>query len=64
MSRVIRVKRVAGKLKRKGLQEASETSNVVWFGDSGTNKNICGRTRGVRVKDFENVFRSDEDGKD
>ena len=43
----------------EGLQEGSETSDVIWFGDSVTEQ----KTRG-RVKEVEILFGSDEDGQD
>ena len=51
VSGVICNKRVAAKVKRKGLQEDNESNNVVWFRDGGTDQKTEGR-----VKDVEIVF--------
>ena len=49
--------RVAAKV--KGLQEHIETSNVVWFGDGGTDQKTERSD-----KDVEVLFGSDADGWD
>ena len=35
---------------RKGLQEGSETSNVLWFGSSGTDQKTGGGAEVARLK--------------
>ena len=48
----------------KGLQEGSESSCVVLFGDGGTDQKTGDRCGGGRVKDVEILFGDDEDGQD
>ena len=62
MSGGICEKRVAAKV--KGSIGGSEISNVVWFGDGGTEQKSGGKTGGGRVKDVEILFEIDEDGQD
>lgn len=40
-------------VRRKGLQEGSETCCDVWFGDSGADKNTGGRAGGGRDEDAQ-----------
>ena len=52
------------KSEREGVQGGSETSNVVWVGDSGTDEKTGGGDGGGRVEDVAIFIRSDKNGQD
>ena len=49
---------------REDVQGGSETSNVVWVGDSGTDEKTGGGDGGGRVEDVAIFIRSDKNGQD
>ena len=49
---------------REGVQVGSETNNVVWVVDGGTDEKTGGGDGGGRVEDVTICIRSDKNGHD